>query len=136
MRSVYRCERTRVGVTYTADERRDEGDLRLGTSNSLAETEEKGEVAVDVVLRLEFPRRLDTLPGRRDLDQDALTLDANRLVEGDEVLGLRLGCCLVEGQLGVNLGGDTAGNDRKDLLAELDKLNDDSISKSGSQQYG
>ena len=77
---------------------------------------------MNAVLSLELLRRLNTLPCRGDLDQDALTLDADRLVEGNEVLGLRLGCCLVEGQLGVDLSGDTAGDDRENLLAELDEL--------------
>ena len=40
------------------------------------------------------------------------------------MLGLRLGCCLVEGQLGVNLSGDTARDDRENLLAELNQLYD------------
>ena len=88
---------------------------------------------MNAVLSLELLRRLNTLPCRGDLDQDALTLDADRLVEGNEVLGLRLGCCLVEGQLGVDLGGDTTGDDREDLLAELDKLSDEAISVPTSQ---
>ena len=79
---------------------------------------------MDAVLGLELLRGLDTLPSRGDLDQNALLLDTDRLVELDEVLGLRLGCCLVEGQLGVDLSGDAAGNDREDLLAELDELYD------------
>ena len=109
-------------ATYTADEGRDEGDTSLGARNSLREAEEEGEVAVDAVVALELARSLDALPGRGDLDQDTLTLDTDRLVEGNEVLGLRLGCCLVEGQLGVDLSGDTAGDDRENLLAELDEL--------------
>ena len=79
---------------------------------------------MNAVLSLELLRRLNTLPCRGDLDQDALTLDADRLVEGNEVLGLRLGCCLVEGQLGVNLSGNTARDDRENLLAELNQLYD------------
>ena len=79
---------------------------------------------MDAVLGLELLRGLDTLPSRGDLDQNALLLDTDRLVELDEVLGLRLGRLLVEGQLGVDLGGDTTGDDREDLLAELDKLRD------------
>ena len=110
------------GYTHTADEGRNQGDASLGTSNSLAETEEESEVAVNAVLSLELLRRLDTLPGRGDLDQDTLALDTDRLVKGNEVLGLRLGCCLVEGQLGVNLSGNTARDDRENLLAELDEL--------------
>lgn len=112
----------RVKVTHTADEGRDERDARLGTRNGLAEAEQEREVAVDAVVALELARSLDTLPGRRDLDEDALLLDAERLVEGNELLRLRLGRLLVEGQTSVDLGGDTAGDDLQDLLAELDKL--------------
>jgi hypothetical protein len=54
----------------------------------LAETEEKGQVAVDAVLLLEHARSLDTLPGRGDLDENAVFGDAQRLVEFDEVDGL------------------------------------------------
>jgi hypothetical protein len=38
--------------THAADERRDESDTCLSTSDSLAETEKKGEIAVDVVISL------------------------------------------------------------------------------------
>lgn len=39
-------------------------------------------------LLLEVAGGLDTLPGRGDLDQDALLGDANLLVESDELLSL------------------------------------------------
>ncbi len=89
--------------TYAANEGRDESDTRLGSSNSLSEAEEKGEVGVDAVIALELARGLNTLPSRRDLDKDALLLHANRLVESDELLGLLLGTLLVEGETSVDL---------------------------------
>ena len=67
-------------MTYTADEGRDEGDLGLSACNGLTETEEKGKVAVDAILGLELLRRLDTLPGRGDLDENALLLNADGVV--------------------------------------------------------
>lgn len=76
--------------TYTTDEGRDEGDTCLSASNSLAETEKKGQVAVDVVITLEFTSGLDTLPCRCDFDENTLLLDTNRLVEGNELLSLRI----------------------------------------------
>lgn len=109
-------------VTYTSDERRDERDASLSASDSLAETEKKSQVTVDVVLLLEFTSGLDTLPCRSDLDEDTLLLDADRLVQGNELLGLGLGALLVEGQTSVDLGGDTAGDESENFLAKLDKL--------------
>lgn len=52
-----------VPVQNTADEGRDEGDIGLGTSNSLAKTEQESEVTVDLIVALEFTSSLDTLPG-------------------------------------------------------------------------
>ena len=109
-------------ATYTAHEGRDEGDTRLGARNSLGEAEEKGEVAVDAVIALELARSLDTLPGGRDLDEDALLLDADGVVERDELLGLGLGRFLVVREARVDLGRDTARDDLQDLLTELDEL--------------
>ena len=80
-----------VPIQNTADEGRDESDTSLGTSNSLAETEQEGEIAVDLVITLEFTGSLDTLPAGSDLDQNAFLGDPNRLVELDQVLGLYRG---------------------------------------------
>ena len=59
---------------------------------------------MDAVVTLELARSLDTLPSRSDLDEDALLLDADGLVEGNELLGLGLGRLLVERETGVDLG--------------------------------
>ena len=77
-----------VPVQDAADEGRDESNTSLGTSNSLAETEQEGEVAVDLVVTLEFTGSLDTLPGGGDLDQDAFLGDSDGLVELDQLFGL------------------------------------------------
>ena len=77
---------------------------------------------MDAVVTLELARGLDTLPGRGDLDEDALLLDADGLVEGNELLRLRLGRLLGVGETGVDFSRDTAGDDLQDLLAELDEL--------------
>ena len=108
--------------TYAAHERRDERDACLGARNSLTKAKEQGQVAVNPVITLELARSLDTLPGGRDLDQDALLLDPDRLVERDELLGLSLGAFLVEREAGINLGGDTTGDDGEDLLSEFYEL--------------
>jgi hypothetical protein len=93
------------------------------------------------VLRLEDVGGLDTLVGRGNLDQDAVLGDADLLVQLldnelafgstiatwvvftylDDVEGLVDGALGVEGQLGVDLGRDLAGDDLQDLLAELDQ---------------
>ena len=88
---------------------------------------------MNAVIALQLAGGLDTLPGGGDLDEDTVLLDTDGLVESNELLGLRLGRLLVEGQLGVDLGGDTTGDDREDLLAELDKLSDEAISVPTSQ---
>ena len=77
---------------------------------------------MDAVVTLELARSLDTLPSRSDLDEDALLLDADGLVERDELLGLGLGCRLVVREARIDLGGDTAGDDLQDLLAKLNEL--------------
>jgi hypothetical protein len=93
------------------------------------------------VLRLEDVGGLDTLVGGGNLDQDAVLGDADLLVQLlenelafgstiatgviftylDDVEGLVDGALGVEGQLGVDLGRDLAGDDFQDLLAELDQ---------------
>ena len=77
---------------------------------------------MDAVVALELAGGLDTLPGGGNLNKNTVLLDADGLVEGNELLGLGLGALLVEGQAGVDLGRDTAGDDSKNLLAEFDEL--------------
>lgn len=70
-----------VPVEDAADEGGDEESTGLGGGNSLHEGEHEGQVAVDAVLALQDVGGLDTLPGRGELDQHALLLDADFLVE-------------------------------------------------------
>lgn len=111
-----------VPIENSPDERRNQGNTSLGASNGLAETEKESQVAVDVVIPLQFPSGLDTLPGRSDLDEDTVLVDTEGLVEGEELLSLGLGGLLVEGKTSIDFGGDTARDDFEDLLAELDEL--------------
>ena len=110
--------------THAADEGRNQGDAGLGAGNGLGKAEEEGEVAVNAVVALELARRLDALPGRRDLDEDALLLDTDGVVQRDELLGLLLCRLLVKGETGVNLGRDTTRDNLQDLLAEFDELHE------------
>jgi hypothetical protein len=115
--------------TYTADKWRDQSDTSLSTSNSLAKAEEESQVAVNLIIALKFTGSLDTLPSRRDLDQNTLLGDADGIVKRDELLGLSLGGFLVKGETGIDFGRDTARNDSKNFFAKLDELRENS-------QYG
>lgn len=129
-----------VPVEDTADEGRDEVGTGLGSGDGLGQGEHEGQVAVDAVLALELVGGLDTLPGGSELDENAGLVNTGLLVE----LVLLLVCCvsiareavstyvndaeglldgdlLVEGEAGVDLSGDLAGDDLQDLSTELDK---------------
>lgn len=128
-----------VPVQNTADEGRDEESTGLGGSNSLDGREHERQVAVDAVLRLQDLSSLDTLVGRGNLDQNAVLRNTNGLVELcallrnrvlissirehylDEVQGLVNGGLGVKGEASIDLGGDLAGNDLKNLLAKLNQ---------------
>jgi hypothetical protein len=131
-----------VPVKDAADEGRDQEGTGLSSSDSLDQGEHQGQVAVDAVLGLEDVSGLDTLVGGGDLDEDALLLDADLLVELveetklihaqkiatraistylDDLKGLVDGGLGVKGQPGVDFSGDLAGNDLENLLAELDE---------------
>jgi hypothetical protein len=77
-----------VPIQNTANEGRNEGDTSFGTSHSLTETEQKSKVAMDLFITLEFTGSLDTLPGRRDLNENAFLGDTNGFVKLDQVSGL------------------------------------------------
>jgi hypothetical protein len=109
-------------MTYSANEWGDQSDTRLRASDSLAEAKEKGEVAVNALVAFKLAGSLDTFPGRCDFNEYAFFLDSERFVKRNEVSGLGLGGLFVKGETGIDLGGDTAGNDLEDLFSEFDKL--------------
>lgn len=108
-------------VQNAANEGRDQESASLGGGNGLGKREHEGQVGVDAVVALQDLSGLDTLPGGGNLDQDTVLGDALGLVQVNDVQGLVDGGLGVEGQLGVNLGGDTAGNNVQDLAAELNQ---------------
>lgn len=110
-----------VPVEDSTDEGRDQGGTSLGTGDGLTETEEQGQVAVNVLVGLQVSGGLDTFPGGSDLDQDSLSLNTDGFVEGDQLLGLVDSGLGVVGQGGVNFGGDSTGDDLEDLSAEFNK---------------
>ena len=75
-------------VENTADERADQEGAGLGGGDGLRQGEHEGQVAVDGVVALQDLGGLDALPGGGDLDKNTLLLDANGLVQGDQLLGL------------------------------------------------
>ena len=56
------CRREIPHRTYTADEWRNQGHISLSTCNSLAETEQQGQVGADLVITLKLSCGLDALP--------------------------------------------------------------------------
>lgn len=68
-------------IQDAADEGGDEEGVGLGGGDGLGKGEHEGQVAVDAVLLLEDLGGLDTLPGRGNLDQNALLGDTDGLVK-------------------------------------------------------
>jgi hypothetical protein len=78
---------------------------------------------VNTVLGLKLTGSLNTLPGRGNLDEDSVLLNALGLVEINNLKGLLDGGILVKRDAGINLGRDTTGDNLQDLRAKLDKEN-------------
>lgn len=110
-----------VPIHDAAHEGGDEESTGLSGGDGLHLREHEGEVGVDTVLALELAGRLDTLPSGGNLDQDTALIDAEGLVEVDDVEGLGDGRGLVEGEARVDLGGDLARDEGEDLFAELNE---------------
>ena len=106
-----------VPVEDAAHERGDQRDAVLGAGDGLVQAEQQGQVAVDAFL-LQHGSGLDAFPGGGDLDEDALLGDAGRVILGDDLAGLLDRALGIEGQAGINLGGDAARDDVQDLQAE------------------
>lgn len=70
-----------VPIKNTADKGRNEESASLGSGNGLGKRKHERQVAVDAVLALQNVRRLDTLPSRGNLDENALLFNANLLVK-------------------------------------------------------
>ena len=62
---------------------------------------------------------LNALPGGGDFDQDTIPADAGLLVQADQFAGPLHGGLALEGETGIHLCGDAAGNDGQDLLAHI-----------------
>jgi len=73
------------------------------------------------MILLELLGSLNPLPRTRNLDQNALLPDAELLVQFNDVQGLVDGGLFVKGEARVDFGGDSAGDDFEDFLAEFDE---------------
>lgn len=128
-----------VPVKDAANKGRNEVGVRLSSGDGLDKREHEGQVGVDAVVPLQDLGGLDTLPCRRNLDENALLANSLLLVQLGEVRFTEIGGLIggnthvndteglvdrglcVEREAGVNLGGDLAGDNVEDLLAELDE---------------
>ncbi len=107
-------------VEDAPDEGRDQEGAGIGARCGLHQREQQGQVAVDAFLLQHFGSA-DAFPGRGDLDQDALAPDAALLIgfdEGARLVERRRG---VEGEIGIDLGGDPAGDDGGQLGTEVQR---------------
>jgi hypothetical protein len=103
----------------------------------LGHRKKEREVAVDAFF-LADGCGLRALPGRGDLDEDALARGAEFFVEADEITRLLDGCFDIEGKPGIDLGGNAAGDDREDFTAEGDEevVDDLAVQRGAGERAG
>ncbi len=125
-----------VPVEDATDKRGDQFDAAFGAGDGLGEAEEEGQVAVDAFFLQDFGG-FDAFPGGGDFDEDALAGDAGLFVHADEVAGFVDVGLGVEGEAGVDFGGDAAGDDFEDFEAEGDdEAVHDAVEEGGSGEGG
>jgi len=95
----------------------DEGHSRLRAGDGLVEAEEQREVAMNAFFFKHF-RSTDAGPRGSDLDQNPVMADAGLIILGDNAARLGNGGLGVEGEPRIDLGGDPAGDDFENALAE------------------
>ncbi|MNE16420.1 hypothetical protein D3C80_1093630 [compost metagenome] len=98
-----------VPVVDPAHERRNQEYPGIGTRLGLGEGEQQGQVGLDAFF-FQHLGGADAFPGRGQLDQHPVTADTGLVVQRDQLPGLGQQRRLVEGQAGVDLGGDTPRN--------------------------
>lgn len=79
-------------VDDATQEGADEEGARLGRRDGLRQREHERQVTVNALVLLQHLGRLDALPRRRDLDQDALLANAGLLVELQESIVSDMSC--------------------------------------------
>ena len=84
----------------------------------MAKTEQQRQITVDA-LELKLSGGTDTLPGRREFDQNTITAEASLFIKANELFGSRDRGVGIEGQASINLSGNTARNNAKNLRADI-----------------
>ncbi|MNI79042.1 hypothetical protein D3C73_1354730 [compost metagenome] len=104
-------------VQHPANKRRDQECAGFGAGECLGEVEDQRQVALDA-LTLQFAGRANALPGGGELDEEALTWNARRLVQCDQAPGLGQACLLIEGQPRIDLARYPAGHVLQQVAAQ------------------
>jgi hypothetical protein len=107
-----------VPIKDASNEGREEERLRVTGRDRLGNREGERHVAIDA-LGLQPGRGLQAFPGRRELDQNVLLIDAPFLVEGDERLRFGDHGLGVERKIRVDLGRHAARNDLRKFGSEV-----------------
>ena len=115
-----------VPVVNTADEGRNQSHSRFGARDGLGEAEEQSQIAVNA-FSFEPLGGANALPGAGELDENALTADAFRLIQRDEFTGLGDAALGIEAQARGYFGGYAPRNHLQNLASEqheeaIDKL--------------
>mmetsp|Transcript_20753 Transcript_20753/g.45062 ORF Transcript_20753/g.45062 Transcript_20753/m.45062 type:complete len:390 (-) Transcript_20753:165-1334(-) len=108
-----------VPIHDTSNKGRDERASSFGTRDSLRNREDERQVASNTKLLQHFGS-LNTLPRSRDLNENALLLDAYLLVHFDQLKRLCDGGVLVKGQTSIDFRRDISGYDFGDLGTKRD----------------
>mmetsp|Transcript_2297 Transcript_2297/g.4018 ORF Transcript_2297/g.4018 Transcript_2297/m.4018 type:complete len:219 (-) Transcript_2297:90-746(-) len=108
-----------VPIHDTSNEGRDERASSFGTCDSLCDREDECEVASNAKLLQHFGG-LNTLPRRRDLNENTLLLDAHLLVHFDQLKSLSDGGVRIKGQTRIDFRRDISRYDFGDLGTESD----------------
>ncbi|AEK61271.1 conserved hypothetical protein [Collimonas fungivorans Ter331] len=119
-----------VPVIDAADKRRNQLHFGFGAGNRLRQGKQQGQVAMDASLLQHFGGPY-AFPGRGDLDQHALAVDAGSFIQLDQGVSFVDAALGIEGQARIGFGGNPARDDFQDFLAEGDQQVVDDV---GSRQ--
>ncbi|CCJ77799.1 hypothetical protein BN135_2863 [Cronobacter muytjensii 530] len=107
-----------VPVENTAHERRDQVNARFSARTRLREGEQQSQVTVDAFF-FKLLGGADALPGRSELDQNAIVADASVVVEFDQAPGFSDAAFGVIGETRVHFGRDTARDKLQDFQTDV-----------------
>jgi hypothetical protein len=107
-----------VPIKDASNKGREEERLRVSGRDRLGDRESERHIAIDA-LGLQTRGCLQAFPGRRELDEDVLLVDAPLLVESDKRLRFGDHGLGVERKIRVDLGRHAARNDLRQFGAEV-----------------